>query len=450
MNVLRGVAALLSRRLPRSPLPLLKDGDLLATIHSMLCLRGFDTVKVSKVKGHATRAMVASGVRLEDLVGNNGADAAADLGRLRQHDDVITARRNLLRVRRLWYPIMLDLHRFMVAISRIEVNHDGFGGSAPDAMVWDVGGVAKTRAPSFRLIVDYATLPGLPDFLSSSWCTLDPLPITADDVAAWPYGVNILLVFSSFLASLHWPQGVSDLGKFGISYFELLLMFEVFSGFRLQTENTVRPHLRSNRSLAFSGFSVGIGQEIRHGCQFIHSLIRALGHLPGGLSRFIPCHPGAHHARLSHLGWERYGHGLTSRPRESCDHRFLVPLLDFFGCPSGAVTELFSGCLKLRYSSTPFSKKIPSWPVSSVPVCLPVVGPGPGLSFHYPDCDPSVERPAKRFRITGKRSAFRRERGSGEGLPTPKRWKRLVPQGTGASGIEGFVPPFLFPRTGVG
>ena len=295
MNVLRGVAALLSHRVPRSPLPLMKDGDLLATIHSMLRLRGFDTVKVSKVKGHATRAMVASGdVRLDDLVGNNGDDAAADLGRLRQHDDVITARRNLLRVRRLWYPIMLDLHRFMVAISRIEVNHDGFGGTAPDAMVWDKGGVAKTRAP----------------------CTLDPLPITAEDVAAWPCSVDILLVFSSFLASLHWPQGVSDLGKFGISYFELLLMFEVFSGFRLQTEKTVRPHLRSRRPLAFSGFSVGIGQEIRHGCQFLHSLIWALGHLPGGLSRFIPCHPGAHHARVSHLGWGRYGHVLTSRPRE--------------------------------------------------------------------------------------------------------------------------------------
>ena len=425
--------------------------NLLATIHSMLCLRGFDTVEVSKVKGHATRAMVANGdVRLEDLVGNNGADAAADLGRLRQHDDVITARRNLLRVRRLWYPIMLDLHRFMVAISRIEVNHDGLGGTAPDAMVWDKGGVAKTRAPSFRLIVDYAALPGPPKILSSSWCTLDPLPITAEDVAAWPYSVDILLVFSTFLASLHWPQGVSDLGKFGISYLELLLMFEVSSGVRLQTEKTVRPHLRSRRPLAFSGFSVGIGQEIRHGCQFLHSLIRALGHLPGCLSRFIPCHPGAHHARLSHLGWGRYGHGLTSRPRESCDHRFLTPLLDFFGYPDGAVTELFSGTLKLRYSSTPFSKKFPSWPVSSVPSCLPVVGPGPGFCFHFPDHDPVVERSAKRFRITGKRSALRREQGFGDGHPTPKRWKRLVPQGAGASGIEGLVAPFLFPRTGVG
>ena len=74
--------------------------------------------------------------RIEDLVGNDGADAAADLGRLRQQDDVIPARRDLLRVRRFWYPIILDLHRFMVAISRIEVNLDGYGGTAPDAMVW--------------------------------------------------------------------------------------------------------------------------------------------------------------------------------------------------------------------------------------------------------------------------------------------------------------------------
>ena len=29
----------------------LKDGDLLATIHSMLCRRGMDTVEVSKVRG---------------------------------------------------------------------------------------------------------------------------------------------------------------------------------------------------------------------------------------------------------------------------------------------------------------------------------------------------------------------------------------------------------------
>ena len=148
--------------------------------------------------------MVDNGdVRIEDLVGNNGADAAADFGRLRQPDDVITARRDLLRVRRYWYTKILDLHKFMVAISRIEVNHDGYGGTAPDAMVWDRGGLVKPRASSLRIIVDHATLPGPPGFLDSIWCTLYPLPITREDVAVWPYSVNILLEFSSFLASLH-------------------------------------------------------------------------------------------------------------------------------------------------------------------------------------------------------------------------------------------------------
>ena len=79
-----------------------------------------------------------------------------------------------------------------------------------------------------------------------------------------------------------------------------------------------------------------------------------------------------------------------------------------------------------------------------------MVGSGPGPSVHFPDRDPVFERPAKRFRITRKSSAVRRELVSGDGLPTPKRWKRLVPQGTGLLRIEEDLPPFLFPRTGVG
>ena len=90
--------------------------------------------------------------------------------------------------------------------------------------------------------------------------------------------------------------------------------------------------------------------------------------------------------------------------------------------PDGAVTELFNGTLKLRYSSTPISLKLPSWPISTP--CFPVGVPGPDPSVHFPDHDFVVQRPAKRFRITGKSSAHKREPISGDGLPTPKRWKR--------------------------
>ena len=68
------------------------------------------------------------------------------------------------------------------------------------------GSILKTRATSFRLIVDYATLPGPPGFSGSIWCTLYPLSTTREDVAVWPCSVNIFLEFSSFLASLLWPQ----------------------------------------------------------------------------------------------------------------------------------------------------------------------------------------------------------------------------------------------------
>ena len=57
--------------------------------------------------------------------GNAEADAAADLGRRHQSEILIDARRRLLKARSHWYPIMLDLHRFMIAIAGVSVNHDG-------------------------------------------------------------------------------------------------------------------------------------------------------------------------------------------------------------------------------------------------------------------------------------------------------------------------------------
>ena len=49
---------------------------------------------------------------------------------------------------------------------------------------------------------------------------------------------------------------------------------------------------------------------------------RALVALPGGIRSFVSCDIGANHYRLEHIGWERCGHGLTSRPRESASEGF--------------------------------------------------------------------------------------------------------------------------------
>ena len=62
----------------------------------MLRLRGLDTVRITKVKGHADQGMVFDGRVMEfDRLGNNAADEAADFGRRRVGNAVIDARRNL-------------------------------------------------------------------------------------------------------------------------------------------------------------------------------------------------------------------------------------------------------------------------------------------------------------------------------------------------------------------
>ena len=59
----------------------------------------------------------------DDLTGQNAADNAADLGRIRQHVGAVDAGRGPIRARMHWYLVMLELHKFMVALSRTEVNH---------------------------------------------------------------------------------------------------------------------------------------------------------------------------------------------------------------------------------------------------------------------------------------------------------------------------------------
>ena len=298
----------------------------------MIRTRGRDTVRVTKVKGHAKDGDVQQGrVRLVDQQGNVEADTAADLGRRHQTEVLINARRRLLQARSYWYPIMADLHRFMVAIARVSVNHDGRGGTAPDPLVWDQGSKPKVRKLAIRVTVDLASMPGPSGFLNCTWVQVIAGHITDDDIAAWPYSVGVLVRFTSFLGTLHWPSGSLDLGHFGISFLELLILFEQWAGHRLLSEKITRPHVRAGRPILVPSVPVSEGIEIRHGCQFISSLVRALGKLPGGLGRFLPCQVGAHLSRLRHLGWNQCSHGLTSRPLESCHHRCLSAVCGLLG-----------------------------------------------------------------------------------------------------------------------
>ena len=84
-------------------------------------------------------------VPFELRFGNDAADEAADFGRRSVGNAVIDARRNLSGVCNRWYPVVLDLHRFFIAISRAVVNHDDRDGTAPDPLVWSAGALPKRR-----------------------------------------------------------------------------------------------------------------------------------------------------------------------------------------------------------------------------------------------------------------------------------------------------------------
>ena len=207
LGVVRHVGQLLDGRASSVPFELRNDGDLLLLIDRMIRRRGAGTVRISKVKGHADEIMVRTGqVRDIDRLGNNAADEAADFGRRRVNHAVIDARRNLSGVCNRWYPVILDLHRFFIAVSRAVVNFDGGPGTAPDPLVWSAGSLPKRRR-LVHAVRDDAFLPGPPGLWDSEWVTFAAPVLTDDDIALWPYTPSLLVKWVSFLASLHWPAG---------------------------------------------------------------------------------------------------------------------------------------------------------------------------------------------------------------------------------------------------
>ena len=230
-------------------------------------------------------------VRREDKLGNDAADEAADFGRRRVSPAVIDARRNLSGVFGRWYPILLGLHRFFIAVSRAVVNHDGGPGTAPDPLVCSAGAIPKRRR-LVHAVRGRAFLPGPPGLWDSDWVNIPASAISAADIALWPYTPGLLVKWVSFLASLHWPAGGSDLGVGGISYLELLILYELWAGERLSLEKATPRYLRPGRSISVSAVPFGPG-IIWRSCRFIGALMRSLCLLPGGLGRFVACSIGA-------------------------------------------------------------------------------------------------------------------------------------------------------------
>ena len=147
----------------------------------------------------------------------------------------------------------------------------------------------------------------------------------------------------------------------GISYVELLVLYELWAGERLSLEKAHPRYLPPGRPISVSAVPFGPRIDIWRSCRFIGAMMRSLCLLSGGLGRFVPCSIGANHCRLRHIGWEKCGHGLTSRPRESASEFFLDELLSLFPYPFKSGRALLNGTLPLRYCAARFAYSTPTW-----------------------------------------------------------------------------------------
>ena len=189
------------------------------------------TVRITEVKSHADEGMVLDGrVREVDRFGNDAADEAADFA---------------------WYPVILDLDRFFMVISLAVVNHGGRDGTSPDPLVWSAGTLPKRR----RWFMRFKTGPfclGHLVFGIRNGCVFLHLPFV---LRVFLIGPIFLVSWSSgvaFLGTLHWPAGGLDLGFGGISYVELLTLYELWAGERLSLEKAHPRYLRPGRPISVS------------------------------------------------------------------------------------------------------------------------------------------------------------------------------------------------------
>ena len=272
LGVVRHVGRLLADCPGTTPFEPVNDGDLLFFTDRMLHLRGRDTVRITKVKGHADEGMVLDGrVRELDSFGNCAADDAADFGRRRVSDAVIDVRRNLSGGCVRFYPVILDLHRFFIAIARALVNHDGLGGTAPDPPVWSAGALHKRRR-LVHAVRDRAFLLGQPCIWDSQWVTVPASVICAGNVAHCPYTTGLWVKWVAFF----WAHCIG-LGAGDISCVESLLLYELWAGERLVLEKA-----RAGKSVDM-GSPLGLGRASE---PFFNELL-SLFRYPSGSARAL-------------------------------------------------------------------------------------------------------------------------------------------------------------------
>ena len=172
---------------------------------------------------------------------------------------------------------------FFVAVARAVANHDDGSGTAPDPLVWSAGSLPK-RPSVLHAVRDFAFLPGPVGIWDGGWVSFGVSGITAEDVIVWPYSVSLLVKVSAFSGTLHWPTGAVDFGVGGVSFVEMLILYELWAGERLCLESATLRHPRvSHFGSSVPLFASPVEEWTLAGNPWLHAQRRKLRRLRAAL-----------------------------------------------------------------------------------------------------------------------------------------------------------------------
>ena len=278
-------------------------------------------------------------------MGNNAADEAADFGRRRVDHAVVDAGRHFSGVCSRWYPVLLDLHRFLL----------------PFLGMWliTMGVMARLLILWFGLLVPFPKGIGWYMLLGIMPCCLELRLLGLLGGSKFLHLLSVLrMLLISHTLSAFGSSGLLSWALF-IGLLEVLILVLVvflmskcsfFMSFGLWAGESLSLIKRPILVIFVLGAQFQcrpflLVQALMFGAPvvFIGAMMRSLCLLAGGLGRFVPCSIGVNHCRLRPFEWEKFGHGLTSRPRESAlpvsGHAASVVTADL-GCADGGEAEV--------------------------------------------------------------------------------------------------------------
>ena len=104
---------------------------------------------------------------------------------------------------------------------------------------------------------------------------------------------------------------------------------------------------KAGRPISVSTVPLGPGIDIQRSCRFIQAACCELCALS--------------QRAAYHVGWEMFGHGLTSRPPETSSVPFFTELVLLFRYPATSWGALLHGVHPLRYCTTRSACRVASW-----------------------------------------------------------------------------------------